>query len=271
MVGGRLKLPSKQDTPAEVTGRRLALLEGDLDSVTKPRDRAPWTTKPPLPTKTIPKVIDTTTIHSHVVDVLTSFSELLSQFTSPIQVGRLSAMPVWAMLLAPRGRNGLNGLLRNPAAVSPDSSLPPFYPRPPHWSPRLLSFVRSRLNWYLEMSIVEEARGYESVETTRPRTRWGRLGELDISSGAGPRCGWRMDAIGSAECRQGPGENQWAWAWAWACGVTEPEWELRAEADDLQAAGGSSTILSISHCDAMLKRHRDASTTDDQQTKSSIN
>lgn len=74
-------------------------------------------------------------------------------------------------------------------------------------------------------------------------------------------------------CRmqQGPGENQWAWAWTWACGVTEPEWELRAEADDLQAAGGSSTILSISHRDAMLKRHRDASATDDQQTKSSIN
>lgn len=49
-MGGRLKLPSKQDTPPEVTSRRLALLEGDLDSVTKPRDRAPWTTKPPLPT-----------------------------------------------------------------------------------------------------------------------------------------------------------------------------------------------------------------------------
>lgn len=132
------------------------------------------------------------------------------------------------------------GLLRNPAAVFlPDSSLPPFYPRPPHWSPRLLSFVRSRLNWYLEMSIAEQARGYECVETTRPRTKCGRLGEVDISSGAGPRCGWRMrEGLQKADRALGPGENQWA------CGVSgSVGWELRAEADDLQAAGRSSTIL----------------------------
>lgn len=209
-------------------------------------------TKPPLPTSQ--DHLQSHRYHHHPL-VQSSFSQCClsshrhSKSKSAISRPCLFGTHSWRLA---SGTGSTAGLLRNPAAVFlPDSSLPPFYPRPPHWSPRLLSFVRSRLNWYLEMSIAEQARGYECVETTRPRTKCGRLGEVDISSGAGPRCGWRMrEGLQNADRALGPGENQWA------CGVSgSVGWELRAEADDLQAAGRSSTILSISHCHAMLKRH----------------
>lgn len=201
----------------------------------------------------------------HVVGVHSSFSQLLSHFPSPLQVRRLSAMPVWDTLLAPRGRNGLNGWLvaksrgRFPSRLQRPASRH-FIPGP-HTGARVCFRLSAPGSIGIWKCRSQSKRG--ATRASRPRDHATNVADsarlISVRElGRGVDGGCPREGLESAECRQGPGENQWA------CGVSgSVGWELRAEADDLQAAGGSSTILSISHCHAMLKRHQPM-TTDDQ-------
>lgn len=232
-----------------------SLFEGVLDSVTKPRESVLHGQRSrlcrPLP-KTIPQVIDTTTIHSHTSSAstlpfpsccLTSHRHSKSAVSRPCLFGTHS----WRLA---GGTGSTAGLLRNPAAVFlPDSSSRHFIPGP-HTGARVCFRLSAPGSIGIWKCRSQRKRG--ATRATRPRDHATNVADsarlISVRElGRGVDGGCPREGLESAECRQGPGENQWA------CGVSgSVGWELRAEADDLQAAGGSSTILSISHCHAML-------------------
>jgi hypothetical protein len=103
-----------------------------------------------------------------------SFSQLLSQFTSPLQVHRprpcLFGTRSWRLDFA--GGTGSTACCEIPRPFFPTPASRPFIPGPPHWSPRLLSCVHSHAHltsWTCRSQRKRGTTEYVSVETTRPR------------------------------------------------------------------------------------------------------
>ncbi|KAK1834495.1 hypothetical protein QBC39DRAFT_17449 [Podospora conica] len=169
-------------------------------------------------------------------------------------IDRLLAMPIWDTLLAPRGRNGLNGwLLQSPAAVSSDSSLPSFYPRaPPHTGARRVFVCRCMPILAFQTCRSQRKRGawWES----RPQV-WPTAGEvvrlIDARELGRGGCPW-VDAIGSAAAADRPSMAGFAGT-SGRAGL-----ELSSEADDLPAGcRWQLDDFSISHRDG-LKGSKDS-------------